>query len=157
MSNLVTTEFNNPDDCILGECLKVTGRKFKPVPNQNFVKIEGPGDCWIHKACSLSICQSAKCSAELLKNFKRFGFNIGTGFRKKDIIVEPAEGYDGPDYKGTNKHGAKAYSHTPENPYNVKPVGDYIFAIGYLDTNRQKRSGNIELVKIELTKEYSKN
>lgn len=154
--NFVTHEFHVSDACVFGECLKVIGRKFKPNPKQNFVKIEGPADCWVYKTCSTGVCSVIKSSQEL-KNFKIFGCSIGDGFRKKkNLIVEPEKGYDGPDYSGGGKHAGKAYSHTPITQYNVNATGS-IFALGYIDMDRQKRSGNIELVKVSLNKEYSKS
>lgn len=152
--NFVKREFHKSDDCVFGACLKVAGRKFKPVPSQNFVKIKGPADCWVHKECDFDVRKSVKSSQEL-KIFTNFGHLSGDGFRKKNLIVEPEKGYDGPDYKGTKKHDSKLYSHTPSTQFNIK-AGDCIFAIGYLDLDRQKRSGNIELVKVELTKDYTK-
>lgn len=154
--NFVKREFHKSEDCVLGECLKVIGRKFKKVISQNFVKINGPADCWVHKCCSPETCKLIVYSKEL-QAFKNFGRLFGDGFRKKpNLIVEPEKGYDGPDYKGTNKHGGKAYGHTPSAQYNVRAFNT-LFAVGYLDIDRQKRTGNIELIKIELIKEYSKN
>ena len=155
-TNFVINEFHNSDDCVIGGHLKFIGRKFKRLAKQNFIKIEGPASGWVHKAASYTICQSAKCSSQL-KDFKGFGISVGDGFKKKkDLIVEPEESSDCPDYMGTSKHGGKAFGHTPSQSYNATSTANCIFAIGYIDTNRQKRSGNIELVKVENTKEYFK-
>lgn len=153
--NFIQREFHTKEDCVFGECLKVIGRKFKKVSSQNFVKIEGPADCWVHKNCNQEVCTIIKSSFEL-RGFRNFGTLVGDGFRKKrDLIVEPERGYDGPDFKGGGRHDGKAYGHTPITQYNVK-ARDTPCAIGYLDINRQKRSGNIELIRIELNREYSK-
>lgn len=156
MNNFVKREFHKSEDCIFGDCLKVIGRKFKKNTSHNFVKIEGPADCWVHRTCSLQVCSIVMSSKELLA-FKNFGAIEGDGFRKKvALIVEPEKGYDGPDYKGGGRHDSKAYGHTPSTQYKVSATNT-LCAVGYLDINRQKRSGDIGLIHFELNKDYIKS
>jgi len=140
-------KLSGDNDAILGIELGICGRKFKPVIKQDFVKIEGP--------CSAKITKEIKDVARV--NFfkeknPQFNFYEHSSYffeKAQDLIAEPANG-NFPDYKGGEKHAAKAYGHTPKTEYKIEAWKDGC-AICYIDRTRQKRSQQIKLVSAELT------
>jgi len=147
----ILKEFHGEPDCIFGKLLKGVGRKFNP--KKYFVSIIGPASCWVEKECSQEEKSKVFLDSEICS--WRLHGQFGDSFHKKPrLIGEPVEGYEGLDYKGSNKHDFKAYGHTPGTEFKIN--AEHICSICYLDIDRKKRRPEVTLVKVQINPEIKK-
>lgn len=138
-------------DMLFGKSLLIWGRKFTRNTKQNFIKITGPGGSRIKK-----IVNDPKEIEAIKKECQGYNMrgNYDDMFDKiMNLIAEPQEDSDCPDYMGTDKHAAKKYSHTPGTEYKVEAIG--LCAVCYIDNDRQPRKPSIVEKKFKLESKYS--
>ena len=138
-------------DIIFGKSLLCWGQKFDRVKKQNFIKIYGSAGCKIKRVIE---------DFDDIKNIKQMYLSSNPHFNSDDmfdkrpnLIAEPEECSDCPDYRGGGKHIRKKHGHTPDIEYRIDAVK--LFACCYIDFDRQKRMPEISLREIELSKEIT--